>query len=203
VPGVGAVPAAPEAVRESEETRPYTPAESSNPLAGLRGRDRVRAISQLTDAMSASERGAYQEALRMHRPTMTFDLDSKLPEEGRAMVLQVLSSMAAIPAPAECTGGSTVTSGRETRRRQLALFELARLKRDIQNASSSTASPELLRQVAWSIEVGALRRFSPLHAINIALKKIREGTWSRPHRMPPNWVHALGTAAVSETCRAA
>jgi hypothetical protein len=202
-PGVGVNPPAPETVRASEEARPGTPAESSNPLAGLRGRDRVRALSQLTDAMSAGERDAYQAAMRMHRSTMPFDLESKLSEEGRAMVLQVLSSMAAIPTAADCSGGSTVANGRETRRRQLALFELGRLKRDIQNATSSTASPELLRQVAWSIEVGALRRFSPLHAINIALKKIREGTWSRPHRMPPNWVHALSTAAVSETCRAA
>jgi hypothetical protein len=119
------------------------------------------------------------------------------------MVLQVLSSMAAVPTAADCSGGTTSAGGGESRSRNLALFELARLKREIQNATSSTASPELLRQVAWSIEVGALRRFSPLHAINIALKKIREETWTRPHRMPPNWVHALSTAAVAETCRAA
>lgn len=202
-PGVEAISAATETVRAAEEMSQSVPVESSNPLAGLRGRDRVRALSQLTDAMSASERDAYQEAMRMHRSTMAFDAESKLPEEGRAMVLQVLSSMAAIPAPADCSRGSAPADDRAPPRRTLALFELARLKRDIQNATSSTASPELLRQVAWSIEVGALRRFSLLHAINIALKKIREGTWARPHRMPPNWVHALSTAAVSETCRAA
>jgi hypothetical protein len=202
-PGVGAIPPAPEMGRASEEMPQGTPAEASNPLAGLRGRERVRALSQLTDAMSASERDAYQEAMRLHRPTMVFDTESRLPEEGRAMVLQVLSSMAAVAEPVDCSRGSAATDGGEPRRRQLALFELARLKRDIQNATSSTASPELLRQVAWSIEIGALRRFSPLHAINIALKKIREGTWSRPHRMPPNWVHPLSTAAVAETCRAA
>jgi len=61
----------------------------------------------------------------------------------------------------------------------------------------------LLRQVVWSIEAGALRRFSAPHAINIALKKIREGSWTRPHRMPPNWVPALSMGAVTETCRAA
>jgi hypothetical protein len=153
--------------------------------------------------MSSSERDAYQEALRMHRSTMPFDTESKLPEEGRAMVLQVLSSMAAGPGAPDCSRGTTSTGGGEPRRRNLALFELARLKRDIQNATSTTASPELMRQVVWSIENGALKRFSPLHAINIALKKIREGTWSRPHRMPPNWVHALSAAADSEACRAA
>jgi hypothetical protein len=69
--------------------------------------------------------------------------------------------------------------------------ELAWFKRDIQIASSSAQGPELLRQVMWSVEAGALRRFSPQHAINIALKKIREGSWTRPHRVPPTWVPAL------------
>ena len=57
--------------------------ESSNPLAGLRGRDRVRALAQLTDAMSVSERDAYQQAMRMHQASMAFDTES-LTEEGRA-----------------------------------------------------------------------------------------------------------------------
>jgi hypothetical protein len=200
---VGARRPGTEAVQASGEIREGTSEESSNPLAGLRGRERVRALSQLTDAMSASERDAYQEAMRMHRPTMLFDQGSKLSEEGRAMILQVLASMAAVPPAADRARGTTATSGGERRRRKLALFELARLKRDIQNATSSTASSELLRQVLWSVENGALSRFSPLHAINIALKKIRTGSWTRPHRMPPNWIHTLSTAAVSETCRAA
>ena len=181
----------------------YSNPQSSNPLAGLRGRDRVRALSQLTDAMSANEREAYQQAMRMHRASMTFDTESKLTEKGRAMVLQVLASMAAAPAPTD-SKGSAATVGVEPRRRKLPLFELARLKRDIQIASSSTqGGPELLRQVMWSVEAGALRRFSARHAINIALKKIREGTWTRPHRMPPNWVPALSAVADAGTCRAA
>jgi hypothetical protein len=88
-------------------------------------------------------------------------------------------------------------------RRKLTVFELARLKRDIQIATSSTAAAELLRQVAWSIEAGALRRFSPQHAAHIALKKIREEAWTRPHRMPPNWSPELSAPAVTEPCRAA
>jgi hypothetical protein len=197
-PGTSATQPAPGAATATESLA----IESSNPLAGLRGRDRVRALAQLTDAMSGNERDAYQQAMRMHRASMTFDAESKLTEQGRAMVLQVLSSMAAAPAPTD-SKGSAGTVRVEPRRRKLPLFELARLKRDIQIASSSTQGPELLRQVMWSVEAGALRRFSPQHAINIALKKIREGTWTRPHRMPPNWVPALSTAAVAETCRAA
>lgn len=175
---------------------------SSNPLAGLRGRDRVRALAKITDAMSVSERGAFQQAMRMHRASMSFDTECKLTEEGRAAVLQVLSSMAAAPASTDCKTAA-VRFGAEARGPKLPVFELARLRRDIQIATSSTAGPEVLRQVVWSIEVGALRRFSARHAMNIALKKIREGTWTRPHRMPPNWVPALSTGAVAETCRAA
>jgi len=37
-------------------------------------------------------------------------------------------------------------------------------------------------------------------AVNIALKKLREGAWTRPNRMPPNWMIA---AARPEICSAA
>ena len=84
------------------------------------------------------------------------------------------------------------------------MFELARLKREIQKAGSCGSDrPELLREVVWSIEVGALQRFKPVHAMNIALKKIREGVWTRPHRMPPNWMRGLSAGAGFETCGAA
>ncbi len=39
----------------------------------------------------------------------------------------------------------------------------------------------------WAVEEGALRRFEAAKGVNIALKKIREGAWTRPNRMPPNW----------------
>ncbi len=172
----------------------------ADPLSGLRGRDRVRALADLTHAMSATERNAFQEALRMHHGVMSFDTNSKTTEEARGLVLQILASMAELPQPTGHTP-SAMASPRSTRK--LSLFELARLKRDIQDATSTTDSRELLRQVIWSIEAGALKRFSPLHAIHIALKKIREGAWTRPHRMPPNWTSAMGAAAVHETCRVA
>ena len=177
---------------------------SADPLAGLRGRDRVRALSELTHAMSATERHEYQDAMRLHRVSMTFDMDSKLTQEARAVVLQVLASMAESPmATDQKTSTTAAPRGEPKGRRKLSVFELARLKREIQIASSSTAGAELLRQVVWSIEAGALKRFSPLHATHIALKKIREGAWTRPHRMPPNWSPEMSAYAVPETCRAA
>ena len=176
---------------------------SCDPLAGLRGRDRVRALSELTHAMSAAERENYQNAMRLHRVSMTFDMDSKLTQEARAAVLQVLASMAETPVVTDHKPSATERRHDSKGRRKLTVFELARLKRDIQIATCSTAAAELLRQVVWSIEAGALRRFSPLHAAHIALKKIREEAWTRPHRMPPNWSPELSAPAATEPCRAA
>ena len=60
---------------------------------------------------------------------------------------------------------------------------------------------EVLRQVLWAVEEGALQRFGAAMAVNIALKKIREGAWSRPNRMPPNWMRALPkSVAQPEPC---
>ena len=103
------------------------------------------------------------------------------------MCLRVLASMADSPVAMGHERSNEDPRANSKGRRKLSVFELARLKRDIQIATSGIAGAELLRQVLWSIEAGALRRFSPLHAAHIALKKIREGAWTRPHRMPPNW----------------
>jgi len=56
--------------------------------------------------------------------------------------------------------------------------------------------------VIWAVEHGALRRFDLGLALNIALKKIREGAWSKPNRMPPNWLPAARQrdSAVPEQC---
>ena len=90
------------------------------------------------------------------------------------------------------------------------VFELARLNRELQTTVPPSQAPELLRQVTWSLQLGALKRFDTRHALNIALKKIRAGLWTRPHRMPPNWapcgVQALPAAqphTLPEPCRAA
>jgi hypothetical protein len=173
-----------------------------DPFAGLRGRDRIKALAQLTHAMSAAEQTLYREALRTHAAHMSFDADSKLSAEDRGRVLQFLSVLAVEPARAapERQAASVPTTRGP---RKLSVFELARLKRDIQAATTSTAAPELMRQVVWSIEEGSLKRFTPVHAIHIALKKIREGAWTRPNRMPPNWARALSAPAVLETCRRA
>lgn len=181
--------------------------EPTDPFKGLSGRARSQAISQLVDSLSPQERHAYQEALRMHQIQMAFDAHSKVSPEDQARLCQVLTLMAR-PTTDEENSATAVTAQRggrtapaQTHRpRKLRTFELGRLSRDLQAAASTTTAPELMRQVVWSIETGALRRFETRHALHIALKKIREGRWTRPHRMPPNWSRALSTASAPGTC---
>jgi hypothetical protein len=188
---------------------PQTPL--TDPFAGLPGRERVRAHGALLAEMSASERSQYDEAVRTHRTYMTFGADSKLTPEQRGTVLQLLAIM--VPKPAALAPAvPTVPTRIESKGpRRLSVLELARLRRDLQAIAASTDVDELLRQVVWAVEEGALLRFTPLHAVRIALKKIREGLWTRPNRMPPQWarpltrpaVNASRTSAVPEPCRAA
>ena len=183
------------------------------PLPTLNGRDRAKALADITARLSPTERDAYHRALRLHLPTLAFDLNTQVTPENQALLQQTLTTLAS-DTPSQ---NSTMTTppnhthsphpSTKPPLRKLSLFHIARLRRDIQSATSSSAAPELLRQVVWSIEAGALRRFTPLHALNIALKKIRAGSWTRPHRMPPNWARSVSTALSAtsppEACSAA
>ncbi len=178
------------AINERPETSAFSPqtttSAAADPFAGQSGRERLRSLSSLTRLLSAEERQQYDEALRLRRAHLNFDVDSALSPEERAKVLQHLSAHATarrpVPVPLAAAAIPTLP-----RRRQLSTFDLARLRRDIQAVTSSAEAAELMREVAWSVEEGALKRFDTLHATRIALKKIREGSWTRPNRMPPNW----------------
>ena len=170
----------------------------------------MRAIGALRAKFSASEARQFDEALRIHAARIEFDTDTTLAPDERGRVLQMPERLAAQPRaevrpqPAYARS-ATVISGP----RRLSVFELARLRRDVYAVIGRDDAPEVVRQVVWSIEEGALRRFSTLHALHIALKKIREGAWTRPNRMPPNWMRVMATPARSptrthaapETCR--
>lgn len=173
----------------------------ADPFAGLRGRERLQALGALTAMMSAPEESRYKEALRTHQGHMEFDAVSRLSAPQRGRVLQFLACVAREPAKEVTARVPAPTAPAARGVRKLSDFELARLRRDIQSVTTAAAAPELLRQVVWSIEQGSLQRFSPLHALHIALKKIREGAWTRPNRMPPNWARVM--SAAPETCRRA
>jgi hypothetical protein len=71
---------------------------------------------------------------------------------------------------------------------------LARARHKLLQLVAAPSATELWRQVVWSVEEGALRRFEPSLALNIAVKKVREGIWTRPNRMPPNWARLITRA---------
>ena len=161
--------------------------------------------------MSAAERRQFDEAQRLHASGMGFDEASRLGPKQRATVLQWLEICALKPAVSTVILQPSASAAAPSGARQLTVFELARLRRELQGVVEPAAVAERLREVVWSIEEGALRRFQPLHAMRIALKKIRDGLWTRPNRMPPNWARGFSTrgiparsaAAQAETCQSA
>ena len=188
---VGEAPArgAPSIAQAPNESRPTV-----HPSVRPAGLKEARALFA---KLSAAEQSRYQEAQRLRATGLEFDADTRLSAEERAYFLNSLTALHAQPAV------ERVTSVRETRdrgvagRQALTPLELARIRRRVLEQVPGEAGAELARQVAWSVEAGALARFGALHGLNIALKKIREGAWTQPNRMPPNWLR--GTVR-PETC---
>jgi len=182
----------------------------TDPFPGLSLRQKLRALGELTALMSACERRQFDEAQRLHAQSMSFEEASRLGPGQRATVLQWLEACAVKPT-ARAPESARLPTPQAAGPRQLTVFELARLRRELQAVVDPSQVAERLREVVWSIEEGALRRFQSLHAMRIALKKIRDGLWSRPNRMPPNWARTLTRAEVerqrqparTEVCRSA
>jgi len=180
----------------------------TDPFPGLSLKQRLRALAELTALMSPGERRQFDEAQRLHASAMGFDEASRLGPEQRARVLQWLELCALKPAASTAISQASARATAPSGPRKLTVFELARLRRDLQAVVEPEGVAERLREVVWSIEEGALRRFQCLHAMRIALKKNRDGLWSRPNRMPPNWARALARPsagggahpAQAETC---
>jgi hypothetical protein len=173
----------------------------TDPFKALSGRERLRALATLLDQLSPRERKQYNDAVRTHQPHLVFDENCRLDAEDRAKLLQFLAIAAAKPLPATTTAAACSTNPPAAKGpRQLTIFELARLRRELQALANLERAAELLREVVWAVEQGALSRFTTLHGMRIALKKLREGAWTRPNRMPPNWSREL---AQPELCRSA
>ena len=184
------------ATSATETPAPQTLQPSKAPVLG-RGETKV-----ILDKLSDSEKQAYFAASRDRRTSMSFDAETKLTPEERGRVLQVLTSLAQAtpsitnPAPSKATPKQVGTYAKQ---RRVSPLEAARIRSCVLKLASPNDGPELFRQVLWSIEEGALRRFDARLALNIALKKIREGAWTKPNRLPPNWL----AGARAETCSAA
>jgi hypothetical protein len=200
----GAIPHEPRTVR--------APATHDTPQADTREPAAIpRPTRQQTQAMwnraSEGERARFFTATRDRLTSLEFDPETRLTAEDRGQILALLAQQAAarpaVPACSQPT--SKVTHSEPAGPRRLSTLDRARARRSVlEHLPAISGSAEVLRQVLWAMEEGALRKFAAPLALNIALKKIREGAWTKPHRMPPNWMLA-GTAvrAVPEQCSAA
>jgi hypothetical protein len=152
---------------------------------------------------SDGEKSRYYQASRSGIRRIDFDADTHLAPEERGQLLTQLEQMASArsaPPPAAKSAQPPLYASP----RKLSVLELARTRKRITETVPSREIAETLRQVIWAVEEGALRRFDLPLAVNIALKKIREGCWTRPNRMPPNWLRAQSQqGAAPETCSAA
>jgi hypothetical protein len=180
-----------------EAPRPAPPASARIPM-----RERLKQIANLTSSFSNAEKQRWDVATYRHLPRMTFDPDTAVPAHIQAEALAILTSTSArIERPATTTNPAVPHS--IGHRRRVSVFDLARIRRSLQSLAGPKDVSELCRQILWATEVGPLSKHAPALAINIALKKIREGAWTRPNRMPPNWIHQIASPAVPESCAGA
>lgn len=196
-------PLAPASVDPQEMTPAIVPASKEAsavpPVAAKLSRGESQALMK---KLSPREMSEFFLASRDRRTAMPFEEATTLTAEERGRVLELLgqiSAKAPTPLPASSEARPSTTASRYAKARKLSPLEAARLRKSVLALGPAGGGGELFRQVLWSVEEGALRRFEVRHAINIAIKKIREGAWSRPNRMPPNWLGGART----ETCTAA
>ena len=160
----------------------------------------LREARALFAKLSAGEQARYHEAQRVRAMNLDFDPNTRLSAEEQAYFV---NSLTALHAKTPTEPVQSVRGPRDpgcAARRALTPLELARIRRRVLELVPGEGGAELARQVAWSVEAGALSRFGAVHGLNIALKKIREGAWTKPNRMPPNWLLA---SARPESCSAA
>lgn len=154
--------------------------------------------------LSPAERQRFYVEQRDRGVRMVFDADTRLTETEQAHVAATLQSLAqAQPSATAPVATSGRVPSKPVARARLGVLQLAALRARIQRAKGETDARDvdaLVREVAWSVEEGALARFEPAMALSIACKKIREQVWSTPHRMPGDW---RVDRALPEPCSAA
>jgi hypothetical protein len=193
------------ALRSRSRVQPVAPSavpqpvpRAANPHEHLALAERRARLKELATFLSVSERDRWNRAICGSALRLEFDAQTQVSPQIQAEIQQYLASrVPKTPVPVVSTPAVARSS---TQPRRVSVFDIARLRHGLQKLSSVQGADELTRQVLWSIEAGSLRQFGVMHAVNIALKKIREGQWSRPHRMPPNWLRKLSEPAQPETC---
>ena len=141
---------------------------------------------QIFARLSAGERSRVAAASAHRRCALEFDADTRLAPAERGHVLATLESLAR-SRPAAATAPAVATPAGPRRLTALELLQVQRGLRTLAEARAEAPAPGLLGEVVYAAEEGALAKYPVPLALNIALKKIREGAWSSPHRMPPDW----------------
>lgn len=138
--------------------------------------------------LSDGERARLYAAQRDRSGELAFDADTRLTADEQAFVRRSLF-LVATARPTTARAGAP-TAGRVAPRTRLSVLQLVAARSQIQKAKGEgDARPidQLLREVAWSVEEGSLAKFEARHGLAIACKTIRDGRWSTPYRMPPDW----------------
>ncbi|MBS0393061.1 MAG: hypothetical protein JSR54_00475 [Proteobacteria bacterium] len=191
-------PALPAADAPAPASQPN--AAGTDPAGVAPSRDESRRIFS---KLSAGERTRFSSASAHRRTSLEFDADTRLSPTDRAHVLATLESLArARPAAATAPAAATPRAHRALPRR-LTAVEVLKVQSGLRTLASARAevpSAALLGEIVYAAEEGALAKFPVPLALNIALKKVREGLWSSPYRMPPDW---SARRALPETCAAA
>jgi hypothetical protein len=190
-------PSEPAPVASAADMTPGEPADHHRPSRAE--------TSAMWGRASATERSRFYAASRDRLTALEFDPDTKLTPADRGQILAQLAQLAGAkpPKPTQLHSERAAPSDLKGARR-LSVLELARARRRILDQVPAVAATEVFRQVIWAVEEGALRRFAATLALNIALKKIREGAWTKPNRMPPHWLpQSTRATAVPEYCGAA
>ena len=191
--------AGPSLLERAEQGRAVLPSGSMASL--VMPRDESRATFA---RMSPGESSRFVEASRQRRTSLEFDADTRLGPAERAHVLATLDSLArARPSVSVPTRPEPPVRWRAAGARRLGALDILRLRnalRALAVAAGAGPNPRLVREVLYAVEEGALAKFPTPLALNVALKKIREGAWSTPHRMPEDWGVSR---ALPEMCNAA
>jgi hypothetical protein len=167
--------------------RPVTPATPVSAVPAAASPADVELFRRAHGALSAAEQGRYVQAYRHRLTAFEFDANTRLAPEERAALLTCLASNArAMPT---ARPQDAATRDRERGPRRLTALDAIRIRRGLAAAADLAGPPpqDTLREIAFAVEEGALTRWPVPHAINIALKKLREAAWTRPKGMPAGW----------------
>lgn len=162
----------------------------SDPEAAVwvRPRGALRIALRALSKMSPEEKARY-EAFREGRiENLSWDADTALTPEEREVILMSLRQARLIqiqPAPSHTPARRPPIAAQGPRR--LSTVTLAQLRSRLTRHLALKDVPRRLLEITWAVERGNLRKHPVMLAVNIAVKKVREGLWNRPYRMPPDY----------------